>query len=100
MESIFTAVVRVGSDQWYEIGLKLGLNHAQINDTVHVIPTNPGKLRALIETRRQQVDDDETVVQELRDACVNIASPIFGGVKDDLQRQGGSYSIFTYLSTV
>ena len=87
VESIITAIIRAGSNQWYGIGLKLGLNHAQINNTTHAMPTNPDKLRALIETRRLQVDD-QIVVWELLDACVNIATPIFGVVEEELKRQG------------
>ena len=87
-ESVITAIIRVGSDQWYGIGLKLGFNHAQINDTVYSIPTNPDKLRSLIETRRMQVHD-QIVLRELLNACVNIHTPIFGGVEEELKRRGG-----------
>ena len=99
VESIITAVIRVGSNHWYEIRLKLHLSHTQITDTAHTIPTTSGKLRALIETRRLQVDD-QTVVRELLDTCVNITTPIFEGVKEELQRQGRWYSIWNARMTL
>ena len=77
------AVVRKGQDQWYEIGLELGMEHAEIMASVHAIPSNAGKLRAIIETTRQKVGN-ESLVEQLMTACKNIPTPIDGDVRQEL----------------
>ena len=64
---VIDAVVNHGSDQWYQIGLALGLTDAAITSKTHTIPTCPVKLRAVIEMKRQDVGYDG-----LRDALVNV----------------------------
>lgn len=86
-ETVIKTVMKFGSDQWYEIGLALHLNHSQVIATASAIPTHAGRLRALIETRRLQVHD-EVVVQELLVACKNIPSGIYGAVEKELKRSG------------
>lgn len=83
---VIAAVIRYGSDNWYEIGLQLGLNHSQVGSAVQSIPRNHGKLRAIIETRRQTMGNE--IVQELLRACNHISFPIYGAVRDELKSQG------------
>lgn len=83
---VIAAVIRHGSQDWQEIGLQLKLSLSQVTDAVHSVPTNHGKLLAVIEKRRQSVGTE--IVQELLEACNNITIPIAGAVREELKRQG------------
>lgn len=85
-DTTIAAVTRCGCIHWYVIGLELGLSHPQVMAEVHSIPTHDGKLRAVIETRRQTPRN--AIVQELLKACNNIPNSIAGTVKDELAKQG------------
>ena len=85
VSEVIEAVVKHGSNQWYETGLALGLADAAIMSKTHAIPNYPGKLRAIIEMKRQDVG-----YEGLRYALVNVCfeisidTPIAGSVRDEL----------------
>lgn len=93
---VIAAVTRHGSQDWQEIGLQLKLTLSQVTDVAHSIPTNHGKLLAVIETRRQAVGNG--IVQELLEACNNITIPIAGAVREELGRKGELKGIHLYLT--
>ena len=80
-------MARQGSRRYYEIGIKLGLNHFQITEIEQGLDSDDKKLRAIVENRRKHMED-ETVLQELLDACMNIVPPIYKAVQQELQKQG------------
>ena len=79
-----TAVVSHGINQWYGLGLALGLEHALIQSIADNKPSHADKLRALIEKKRQQVGS-EKLTEELLNACQNIPHPIRGVVEQTLK---------------
>ena len=83
VNEVIEAVVKHGSDQWYEIGLALGLTRATIKGTTHQIPNYPGKLRDIIETKRQQAGNED-LKNDLIQVCFKIDAPIGRAVLDEL----------------
>ena len=71
VDSLIKAVVSHGSDQWFGLGLSLGLEYALIVSVAGDKPTCTDKLRALIEEKRQQVGN-EKLREELLKACQEI----------------------------
>ena len=83
VSEVIEAVVKHGSDQWYEIGLALEMADAAITSKTHVIPNYPGKLRAIIEMKRQDVGF-EGLRNALVQICFKIDTPIAAAVRDEL----------------
>ena len=83
MDEVIKAVVKHGSDKWYQIGLALGLTNATVTSTTHTIPSCPGKLHAIIEMRRQHVGNDR-VRNALVNICFDLDTPIAVAVRDEL----------------
>ena len=84
VDSLVAAVVAHGIDQWYGLGLALGLEHALIKSVADTKPSHADKLRALVEEKRQQVGS-EKLREELLKACQNIPRPIRGVVEQTLE---------------
>ena len=84
-DTVRDAVVKYGCNQWYEIGLNLGLNGNEIIDKTHVIPTSTGKLLAVIEAKRVK-DGKVKTAEDLLRACYCIPTPIGKQVEDDLKK--------------
>ena len=83
VSEVIEAVVKHGSNQWYETGLALGLADAAIMGKTHAIPNYPGKLRAIIEMKRQDVGY-EGLRHALVKVCFEIDTPIAVSVRDAL----------------
>ena len=84
-DTVRDAVVKHGCNQWYEIGLKLGLNGNEIKGETHVIPTSTGKMLAVIEAKWMK-DGKVKTAQDLLRACYCIPTPIGKQVKDELKK--------------
>ena len=84
-ETVRRAVVKHGCNQWYEIGMELELNHNEIIDKTHVIPTSTGKLLAVIEAKRVK-DGKEKTAEDLLRACYCMSTPIGKQVEDELKK--------------
>ena len=84
-ETVRRAVVKHGCNQWYEIGMELGLNGNEIIDKTHVIPTSTGKLLAVIEAKRVE-DGKVKTAEDLLRACYCIPTPIGKQVEDELKK--------------
>ena len=84
-ETVRRAVVKHGCNQWYEIGMELGLNGNEIIDKTHVIPTSTGKMLAVIEAKWMK-DGKEKTAQDLLRACYCIPTPIGKQVEDELKK--------------
>ncbi|XP_062506351.1 uncharacterized protein LOC134182925 [Corticium candelabrum] len=85
-DTVRDAVVKHGCNQWYEIGLKLGLNGNEIKGETHVIPTSTGKMLAVIEAKWMK-DGKVKTAQDLLRACYCIPTPIGKQVKDELKKE-------------
>jgi hypothetical protein len=83
VNDVIRAVVKHGSYQWLEIGLLLGLAYATIKSTTHQIPNYPGKLRDIIERKRQQIGD-EKLKRDLIQVCFQTDAPIGRAVMEEL----------------
>lgn len=90
MEAVRSAVVKFGADQWYDFGLELQFNGAEISalTTDKVIPTS--KLQALIERRRLQVGNQQLAPLLLR-ACRRVPYAIYSAVMDDINQATNYY---------
>ena len=84
-DTVRDAVVKYGCNDWYEIGLKLGLNGNEIIDKTHVIPPSTGKLLAVIEAKRVK-DGKEKTAEDLLRACYCMSTPIGKQVEDELKK--------------
>ena len=84
-DTVKRALVKYGCNQWYEIGMELGLNGNEIKEETHVIPSFPGKLLAIIEAKRMKVGKVKTAEGLLR-ACYCIPTPIGKEVEDELKK--------------
>ena len=85
LDTVRDAVVKHGCTQWYEIGLKLGLNGNEIIDKTHTIPTSTGKLLAVIEAKRMK-DGKVKTAEDLLRAFYFICTPIGKEVEDELKK--------------
>ncbi|XP_062506673.1 uncharacterized protein LOC134183207 [Corticium candelabrum] len=86
LDTVRDAVVKHGCTQWYEIGLKLGLNGNEIIDKTHTIPTSTGKLLAVIEAKRIMKDGKVKTAEDLLRAFYFICTPIGKEVEDELKK--------------
>ena len=84
-EAVKDAVVKHGSNKWYEIGLKLGLNENEIRNSTYNIPTEDGRLLAVIEAKKTKVGKNITAKDLLR-ACHQIPTPIDKQVEGELKK--------------
>jgi hypothetical protein len=84
---VIEAIVKHGSDQWYQIGRSLGLTRATVMSATGQIPTTdfPSKLRKVIWRKREQVGDDD-LKRSLVEACVWIDDPIDIAVWEELRK--------------
>jgi hypothetical protein len=78
---VIEAIVKHGSDQWYQIGRSLGLIHATVTSAADF----PSKLREVIRRKREQVGDDD-LKRSLVEACVWIDDPIDIAVWEELRK--------------
>ncbi|XP_062506531.1 uncharacterized protein LOC134183094 isoform X1 [Corticium candelabrum] len=85
-DTVRDAVVKYGCNQWYEIGLKLGLKGDNIKGETHEIPFPTGKLLAVIEAKRRQ-DGKVKTAEDLLRACYCIPIPIDKEVEDELKKE-------------
>ena len=79
------SVVRHGQNQWSSIGCALGFTEAEMQARCHDKPMPSGKLQAIIRLKAEKVGEENTT-SELLEACKHIPSPIYGSVKDDLNK--------------
>ena len=84
-DTVRDAVVKYGCNQWYEIGLNLGLKGDNIKGETHEIPFPPGKLMAVIEAKRRK-DGKVKTAEDLLRACHRIPTPIGKEVEDELKK--------------
>ena len=87
-DSVVSAVLKVGSHNWNLLGDKLGLTEGEMSSATSNKPTDPGKLQAIINMKRDELGDRE-LVRQLLDACEKIPQPILGQV---LQRLDPLYN--------
>lgn len=81
------AVVKHGSNQWYTIGLKLGLNHNEMSAITYDKPNPARKLLSIINTKKAEVT--ATIMAEnLLRVCSQILTPINKIVQEELERKG------------
>ena len=83
--AIFRAVLSHGCSQWYELGLELGFTRAKIVEYCHNVPECSGKLLVLLERKANEVSP-EILEDLILNACKRIPSPIYGIVKDELDK--------------
>ena len=88
---VFQAVVKYGVEQWYSIGLVMGLADPQIKSCTFDIPSPDSKLQALIMHRVLECGVKETE-KCLLTACQKIPRPIIGAVLEHLERVGNGMS--------
>ena len=83
--AIVHAVLTHGCAQWYELGLKLGFTDAEITEHCHNKAEGSGKLSVLLQRKANEVSPD--ILEDLiLNACKTIPSPIYGRVKDELDK--------------
>jgi hypothetical protein len=81
--TIVNAVLRCGSDRWYELAFRMGFSDAEINALSFEKPAVSSKLLAIINKKVQQVGQ-ETAEKILLQACREIHPPIYGAVCDSV----------------
>ena len=83
------AIVRVvlahGCAQWYELGLELGFTDSEITEYCHNKAESSGKLLVLLERKANEVSP-ESLKDRILNACKRIPRPIYGRVKDELEK--------------
>ena len=75
LESLKTSVIALGSDQWYGLGIALGIEPSMIMASTYSMVTPADKLLALIAIKELAVGS-ERLRDVLLEACQNIKSPI------------------------
>ena len=86
---MISAVVEYGCDFWYEIGRAIGLEASEARAAVDGIHSSRGQLLAVIDKRREQVNDDSMMAELLLDVCRNgLEDPIIADVEQHLQSLG------------
>jgi hypothetical protein len=80
---IVNAVLRCGSDRWYELAFRMGFSDAEINALSFEKPAPSSKLLAVINKKVEQVGQ-ETAEKILLQACKEIHPPIYGAVCDSV----------------
>ena len=89
IDAVISAVVKYGCDLWYEIGRAIGLEASEVRAAADGIPSSKGQLLAVIDKRREQIDDDLMMAELLLDVCRNgLVDPIIVDVEQQLQCQG------------
>ena len=74
-----------GIDQWSSFGHAFGFKQAKIKTLTAPIPSESGKLEALIESLKNEKGADEAA-EILQKACNIVPSPITGVVRDELKK--------------
>ena len=87
LNSVVKAVVDNGQDQFYSFGIELGMNPAQISSIIDGKPSNADKLRAIIDSKKAIVGEEDLFV-ELITACGRLPFPITGVVEDQMKLRG------------
>jgi hypothetical protein len=85
LSKVVETILRIGQNQWYSFGVAMGFSDAEINGITYDKSTFADKLLAIIrskanETGRKKTDD------ELLEACKLLPLPIYGTVRDQLEK--------------
>ena len=77
IDAVISAAVKYGCDFWYEVGRAIGLEASQVRAAADGIPSSKGQLLAVIDKRREQIDDDSMMAELLLDVFRNgLVDPI------------------------
>ena len=83
MKALTRSVMNRGANQWYDLGIELGYNDAQVRASTHGIDIAESKLHALINQKHAEVGR-ERLTDLLLKACKAIPYPIYGAVMSDV----------------
>ena len=83
--AVVRAVLAHGCAQWYALGLELGFTDADISDHCHNKADDSNKLLVLLEKKSNEVSL-EILEDLILKACRRIPRPIYGRVRDDLDK--------------
>jgi hypothetical protein len=80
---IVNAVLRCGSDRWYELAFRMGFSDAEIRALSFEKPAASSKLLSIFNKIVEEVGQ-ETAEKILLQACKEIHPPIYGAVCDSV----------------
>jgi GTPase SAR1 family protein len=83
--AVVRAIVAHGCSQWYEFGLQLEFTDDSIMEYCHNIPEHSGKLLVLLGRKAKEMSS-EIFEEFILNACKRLPRPIYGRVKDDLDK--------------
>ena len=82
MKALTRSVVKHGADQWYDFGIELGYEHAQVIASTKDMKRDESKLHALINQKRAELGR-EKLTDLLWHVCKTIPYPICEAVVND-----------------
>jgi hypothetical protein len=82
-KTLTLSVMKHGDDQWYDIGIELGYEHAQVMASTKDIPKGASKIRALINMKRAELGRD-SLTDVLWHVSKSLPFPIFQAVAYDV----------------
>ena len=85
LKALTRSVMKHGADQWYDLGIELGYEHAQVIASTKDMKRDESKLHALINQKCAELGR-EKLTDLLRHVCKTIPYPIYEAVVNDARR--------------
>ena len=83
LKAVTHSVMKHGANQWYDLGIELGYEHAQVIASTKDMKRDESKVHALINQKRAEVGW-QRLTDLLLNACKAILYPIYEAVAHDV----------------
>ena len=88
LSKVVEAVIREGQSQWYSFGVAMGFSDAQVKGLCFDKRTAADNLLVIIRSTTDKNSEKKTDnINELLEACKLLPLPIYGTVKDQLDKR-------------